>query len=389
MISRTKRNNSRHSSDLRPGAMVLPSVSQNRYKQTKLPLRFLNNRRRESELNFVLNSNFEGAFLSTQEVQEKGEYQFLFQFKWVDLKQFVNVYCFSGWLKDLEIKVVEGSRRRTEKELERDRLWFSILKSHLQKAVRRGLTGVALATCRKMLEVCPVELLRRLPIIMIEDVQMDACVPTLIWLMVYYSDRLSRCFTHDSSIKLSDRVVNWVYSVVEHWCRWTVYDAIEYKNEEWNWRAEVDKIDDRSIRDCLYALQVRASYGGMGGDLEMLRQYTRLWCQRWTDDSSKSDWMLAKPVIKDYDRSEILELTRENFILEAIDFHPCPWFLDRLFESSPSYLSRQVIQDVIWHTCSAVNYRRERGICRDYQITLTLFRTKWMRLATEVRNRYL
>lgn len=61
---------------------------------------------------------------------------------------------------------------------------MGLLKSHLQKCVRRSHTQLAVKTALTILRLNPGELLRRLPIIMLEDAHLfPASFISLVWLM--------------------------------------------------------------------------------------------------------------------------------------------------------------------------------------------------------------
>ncbi|KCV70820.1 hypothetical protein H696_03177 [Fonticula alba] len=63
----------------------------------------------------------------------------------------------------------------------------SMLKSHLQKCVRRQRAGLAVQTAKHLATLDMSELLRRLPIIAVEDVAVHFQVPVVIWLMSAHS----------------------------------------------------------------------------------------------------------------------------------------------------------------------------------------------------------
>jgi hypothetical protein len=69
-----------------------------------------------------------------------------------------------------------------------------LLKSNLQKAVRRCENEIAIQTSLAILQKEPMELLRRLPIIYIEDVCLMDSYPIVVWLMMADKDygRLSK-----------------------------------------------------------------------------------------------------------------------------------------------------------------------------------------------------
>ena len=58
-----------------------------------------------------------------------------------------------------------------------------LLKSNLQKAIRRGKTEVAISTALFLLQSNSIEFLRRLPIIFIEDVCLMDSISIPIWLI--------------------------------------------------------------------------------------------------------------------------------------------------------------------------------------------------------------
>ena len=63
------------------------------------------------------------------------------------------------------------------------------LKSHLQKCIRKQNDYLAIPTCNHLLKLDTVELLRRLPIIMLEDTELHESFSTLIWLMIVVSSK--------------------------------------------------------------------------------------------------------------------------------------------------------------------------------------------------------
>merc|ERR1712224_473421 len=62
-----------------------------------------------------------------------------------------------------------------------------ILKSNLQKCIRRSKEMKAVATAYLMLNIDPSSILRRLPIIYIEDVHIDISFATIVWYMIAVS----------------------------------------------------------------------------------------------------------------------------------------------------------------------------------------------------------
>jgi hypothetical protein len=126
----------------------------------------------------------------------------------------------------------------------------------------------------------------------------------------------------------------------------------------------------------ILSLQLRKLYGGMNGDMVMIDQYSLVWLKREKDHSTE----LKTPVLNEYNTP--FRLTTENFVLEAIDFHPCPWIIGDL--KRDSNLGFDETRKSIWHNYSSVNYRIEQTV-EDCPV----YRDKWMELARGILSKYL
>ena len=63
-----------------------------------------------------------------------------------------------------------------------------LIKSNLQKAVRRCDNQIAIQSALVLIQMAPMELLRRLPIIYIEDVCLMDSYSIVVWLMMADKD---------------------------------------------------------------------------------------------------------------------------------------------------------------------------------------------------------
>ena len=81
---------------------------------------------------------------------------------------------------------------------------LSVLKSNLQKCVRRGLVSKAVKSAYAIWCISPMELLRRLPIIIVEDTSPFPGLITLTWYMMAVS----------KGYVLSSDEVSWILGVV-------------------------------------------------------------------------------------------------------------------------------------------------------------------------------
>ena len=405
MINRQKRNSSRFqdrsSSSCGTGEILgrldktitSQRVALNRYKQSKLPIALLSGRNRKTELDFILNEDmsFQFAERDTDKPITYG-FTFILQFKWPELKKLVNLICHNKLVPDLNLEYQRDRTRGGKLSPEDEEVWDAILKSHLQKAVRRGKVDEAVATANLMLDRCPIKLLRRLPIIIIEDVCLNRHFGTLIWLMVYYSDRLSRCFNNDDGIVLKWRWRNLILSQVEHLCKEKWQDCINFTSsfQEIDWIARINKIsqsDTQKVDDCnlIYAMEIRKLYGGMDGDMHMIDRIVSTWINRI--ESLELDNLIT-PVIKDWSKG-IPRLTKDNFIIEAIDFHPCPWILPQIKVKTGIKIPIDALKEVMWHSSSSVNYRVNKPINRDYTILADEYDFTWKKIANEILTKYI
>lgn len=95
-------------------------------------------------------------------------------------------------------------------------------KSNLQKAIRRGKREAALFSAWSMLHLDRMELLRRLPIIMVEDVTLFDRFPVLVWLMMA---------TASPSSSSSSSSIEQYYNMTEHDVR-SILAMIQYLAEQ-------------------------------------------------------------------------------------------------------------------------------------------------------------
>eukprot|EP00041_Stephanoeca_diplocostata_P001807 m.21517 g.21517 ORF g.21517 m.21517 type:complete len:543 (+) comp12448_c0_seq2:506-2134(+) len=163
----------------------------------------------------------------------------------------------------------------------------SLLKSHLQKCIRRSRADLACKTAQHLYRMAPLQLLRRLPIIMIEDVVLHASLPVLMWLLA----------AAGKGYVLSSHMEMWVFGLVEFLARSKRRDpailtvCAKPQNETKHaLTAAVAKCaastgtgnesGAEDIVTLLYAVQLRRSFGGMKCDMQMLDACTRVWMDR-------------------------------------------------------------------------------------------------------------
>ena len=76
-----------------------------------------------------------------------------------------------------------SSKKQKKKSLKSDIINEKILKSNLQKCIRRGYTDKALRTANQYMEVNMVSFLRRISVIILEDVVLHESFNVIMWLI--------------------------------------------------------------------------------------------------------------------------------------------------------------------------------------------------------------
>ena len=203
------------------------------------------------------------------------------------------------------------------------------LKSHLQKCVRKGLAPQAVATTKQLLKLSVVECVRRLAVIMVEDVALHPqAMGVLLWWTVVLAHRLKgrgqgatlRCV--DVPLWLCE----WLLGLVHVLCAHPVFVRLPNvlpRATPWQRLLALDTTTDptASHRDTLCSLYLRATYGGLKGDVALLEQAAEALGR---GDTAGMLTAPIQPVVWD----SVGALPAHAWDLDAIDFHVVP----RLFE---------------------------------------------------------
>lgn len=204
------------------------------------------------------------------------------------------------------------------------------LLSHLQKSIRRMEDVKSVQTAKHIIDLDCNMFLRRLPIIMIEDVTLHSCFPILIWLMIAYSKKF----------RMKNEIVKWLLGVVYllSICKEKTY--YEKISEEINIS---DKKDDIMIN----SLRFRKAYGGMNGDMEMIEYYI------WLLMNDKINTNKEKiPLVK----LKMDPLSKKEWIYQANDFH-CNRSIIKQIKRRVPKMDEEYIQLLIWNFSSSQNNR--------------------------------
>lgn len=234
----------------------------------------------------------------------------------------------------------------------------AVLKSNLQKAVRRGHVDAAVATAWQMARQGPTdltELFRRLPIILLEDTLLHADIlARWVWWML-----------------ASTR--GWVLSEDE-WSQLLLDVAFVANTEAWGYRECLHKTDKtqspaalfengtpytESQKAALFALWARSQWGGMLGDMAFLRALYVTWTAR---DPKGTHWRLATMTDPSAEFPVVLApldslhfSVADHALPEAVDFHCVPHMVFEIAQRTGA--PKHLVQDAIWFCRSSVNRR--------------------------------
>lgn len=225
-----------------------------------------------------------------------------------------------------------------------------LLKSNLQKAIRRHNNQIALSSSIALLNKDSIEFLRRLPIIFVEDVCLLDSLPIIIWLMMA-----------DKEYKLTNQDIYIILNIVNDLCN--VKEYFDYNIYPW---IESYSAIDHSVLQShnnsseLLALYYRSLYGGMKGDMKLLQSAINYYKNN-PDKIYTASYNL--------NLQEINTITSVEIIEEAIDFHPFPQmlqFIKQFIKQSTIKnnddididIDNQTIKMCIWFSQSGLNLRK-------------------------------
>ena len=256
------------------------------------------------------------------------------------------------------------------------------IKSHIQKSIRRNLDQHSVKSSLDFIKLDFNNFLRRVPIIMIEDVYIHKSINTIIWMMAafdstktikeVYSEFIdknknkNKNNTNTTKNILYDKwlptinQISWILGVmsllsrIEH--RIIVPD--EYKNNIFNYKLFKEQINKIPIKysSLLYSIMLRKSYGGMKNDMIMINNYLNYY---YNILINKDFFIKYKKIylipIKSIELT-FHKLSKEEWLIEAMDFHCKPNILNSLqnYFIEEDYKIED-LKKTIWYNCSGIN----------------------------------
>lgn len=220
-----------------------------------------------------------------------------------------------------------------------------LLKSNLQKAIRRKHTSVAIHTALAILQSEPNELLRRLSIICIEDVISHPFINVLVWLMIANKNYLIQSLDMYSILCF----VQWLCE-----CPTSIPNVLE--------------------EDIIRSLRYRELYGGMKGDMILIQEVI-------TKNESKNESCGNGVEYTLHDIISFEWLNEVELLPESVDFHPYPSLLTIISKQTGIPSSR--VKELIWVGESVVNVRKPDTIKMSLEIKST---EEWKRIEKELEG---
>ena len=259
---------------------------------------------------------------------------------WLTLKPYPQPNTVLGTVRwrgqPVTVHLVTPDKIKIDKKKETSPPMYGLLKSNLQKQIRRQKVG-AIATAAKMWELNKFELLRRLTIVSAEDAMIGTETATIVWLMAAKSKGLILTTKHK----------NWVMGYVQALVNVPTCLRLDIRNE----RLDLDpKLTPKDMLDSfhhqneqLLAILFRCAYGGLSCDPPML--------SRIIDYHLQQDLELHSLNVKPCSTIGPLKINPA-----AIDYHVWSDLVPEIIKRH-SDLDSELLKHAIWECSSGVNKR--------------------------------
>jgi hypothetical protein len=238
------------------------------------------------------------------------------------------------------------------------RLSVPVLKSILQKSIRRRRPLPSVKVAMELADKSLGELLRRLPIIVLEDSTLHPDFDLLVWLMM----------AHSKEYSIPPSILPRVFEIIFEICSCPWVDSCSSVTPEVDdppkdignspSTASLTSLHEEFVThelpshssSLIWAMLARAEYGGMKGDIQMLRSFATVWRTRFESGDQcpklNLNWALvpatihertrnrAHQLVSELCRNRLHQLTLKDISVQGIDFH-CSSIIEHLLSDEP------------------------------------------------------
>ena len=244
---------------------------------------------------------------------------------------------------------------------------MNFLKSHLQKCFRRKKNIEALRSSYEMMLININELLRRVCIIIFEDVRLKNYFPTMVWLMAAVSKGYQLQSYHiNLELKfINDLCLDDGYNDLSEL---TKYDNHFQKVDVRNLLLEIESNDllTNEQKSFIYSIGLRIGFGGREGDMQMIFDYSLIWYNKFKLNSKEKNPENEVQTL-DLIKSEFvcLEFCQNNrfkkledFVYQGVDMNSYFKIVPEIYEEIEHHYSLEEIEKTIWFMSSGLNVRK-------------------------------
>ena len=204
------------------------------------------------------------------------------------------------------------------------------LSSHLQKCIRRMDSLKSIQTAKHFINLDINSFLRRLPIIMLEDVCIHQSFSILIWLMIAIS----------KGFQIKNEIVQWLLGII--------YYLSKETKKQFYFNHDMKELPFDNNNDIIYqTLCFRKKYGGMKGDMNMIEYYKHLFHQNNLEIKNDKINLM---------KLDIVDLEYKDWNYQANDFHCNRFVIHKIKNYYPEY-SEEILKRLIWIYSSSYNKR--------------------------------
>lgn len=236
----------------------------------------------------------------------------------------------------------------------------SLYKSIVQKNVRRCRPMQAVRSAFAHMQLDFVDFVRRLPIVVLEDALLHPKFDEIVWIM----KRASR-----KSYIPTDNDINLLLNVVYDIAKVEWRDVL--KTNVFKSMPETVDLPSKKACSLINAILLRSRYGGMQGDVSLLKHFASVWYNRFSEDTdlwlNKIDDLYKFPEDKPIVYTEIEPMQKTDVLLEAVDFHCSP--ILNIMKSKSEYQeiamnefgieAEELLKSVIWIYRSSINHKKD------------------------------